>query len=117
MTAITPRDIIPIYLLISYLRRIKADNSNLKSELSIFVEKMLIDLNSFSVYDTTPPDGMTEKRFKEFIKYKTEARKATSQDSKNLDLIFILQNLQNNKHFYIKTRQDFTIESKKELFI
>jgi hypothetical protein len=102
LTAITPRDLIPIYLLISYLRRNKADNTNLKSELSLFVEEMLKNLNSFSVYDTKPPSGMTEKRFKEFIKYKTEARKATSPDSIKFRLDFYIKEFKAQQPFLNK---------------
>lgn len=102
LTAITPRDLIPIYLLISYLRRNKADNSNLKSELSLFVEQMLKDLNSFSIYDTIPPEGMSEERFKEFINYKTEARKATSADSIKFRLNFYIKEFKNQQPFINK---------------
>ena len=81
LTAITPRDIIPFYLLVSYLRKYKADNSNLKNELSSFCADFLQNINSFSVYDTTPPDGMDEDEFSDYLKYKSEGRKATSSDS------------------------------------
>lgn len=102
LTAITPRDLIPIYLLISYLRRTKADNSNLKSELSIFVEEMLKDLNSFSVYDKEPPEGMSEERFIEFVNYKTEARKATSADSIKYRVDFYIKEFKKQQPFLNK---------------
>lgn len=81
LTGITSRDIIPFYLLVSYLRKNKADNSNLKNELSAFCADFLQNVNSFSVYDTTPPKGMEESEFFEYLNYKTEGRKATSSDS------------------------------------
>ncbi|MEO9147121.1 MAG: DUF262 domain-containing protein [Ginsengibacter sp.] len=81
LTAMTSRDLIPFYLLVSYLRKNKADNSNLKNELLLFCENFLQQLNSFSVYDSTPPAGMNDKQFVEYLKYKTEGRKATSADS------------------------------------
>lgn len=81
LTGITSRDIIPFYLLVSYLRKNKADNSNLKNELSAFCADFLKNVNSFSVYDTTPPKGMDESDFFEYLNYKTEGRKATSPDS------------------------------------
>jgi hypothetical protein len=81
LTAMTSRDILPFYLLISYLRRNKADNSNLKAELAIFCQDFLQQINSFSIYDNTPPKGMSEKDFEDFLTYKTEGRKATISDS------------------------------------
>lgn len=81
LTAMTSRDLIPIYLLVSYLRRHKANNSELKNELALFCEDFLQKINSFSVYDSHPPAGMTKKEFTEYLKYKTEGRKATSADS------------------------------------
>lgn len=102
LTAITPRDIIPIYLLISYLRRTKADNSNLKAELSVFVEDMLKDLHSFSIYDTKPPKNMSKDKFKKYLKYKTEARKATSSDSIKYRLEFFIKEFKEKKPFIEK---------------
>ncbi len=102
LTAITPRDIIPIYLLISFLRRKKAGNSDLKSELSLFIEEILKDLNSFSIYNTKPPKGMTEKKFKKYMKYKIEARKATSSDSIKYRLEFFIEEFKKKKPFIEK---------------
>jgi hypothetical protein len=81
LTGITSRDLIPFYLLVSYLRKNKADNSNLKNELSAFCAEFLMKVNSFSVYDTTPPEGMDDIEFFDYLNYKTEGRKATSSDS------------------------------------
>lgn len=102
LTAITPRDLVPIYLLISYLRRGKADNSNLQSELSVFVEDILKDLNSFSIYDTKPPEGMSDEKFKKYIKYKTEARKATLPDSIKFRLEFFIEEFRERQPFILK---------------
>ena len=75
LTAMTFRDILPFYLLVSYLRKHKADNSNLKNELALFCQDFLQKINSFSVYDTMPPTGMDKKLFFEYLNYKTEGRK------------------------------------------
>lgn len=91
LTAITPRELIPIYLLVSYLRKQKADNANLRDELSIFIEDFLKDLNSFSVYDVKAPQGMPSALFKKYQKYKSEARKATSSDSIKYRFDFFLE--------------------------
>ncbi len=102
LTAITPRDLLPIYLLVSYLRRTKADNSKLEDELSVFVEDFLKDLNSFSIYDNKPPQGMQTSVFKNYLKYKTEARKATTGDSINFRLEFIVKEFKRKNPFILK---------------
>lgn len=90
LTAIHPRELVPFYLLVSYLRRHKADNLNLMNELTDFAEKFLRNLNMFSIYDTEPPEGMPERLFNKYKNYKAEARKATTADSIQYRFKFIL---------------------------
>ena len=102
LTAITPRELIPIYLLVSYLRKKKADNSKLRDELSIFIEDLLKSLNSFTIYDTTPPADMSKADFRSYQEYKAEARKATSADSIQFRLNFFLEELGKKQKLILK---------------
>lgn len=102
LTAITPRELIPLYLLVSYLRINKADNTHLKDELSVFAEDILKDLNSFSIYDTTPPAGMSKADFKKFQEYKAEARKATTPESIQFRLKFFIEVFKKKQPFILK---------------
>ncbi len=81
LTAFTPREAIAFYLLVSYLRKHKADNSNLKNELSEFAREFLKNLNSFSIYDDKPPKGMSKDLFALYKKYKQESKILTTSES------------------------------------
>src|SRR5690606_21075037 len=48
LTAFSPREMIAFYLLVSYLRKKKANNENLINELAEFAKEFLKNLNSFS---------------------------------------------------------------------
>jgi len=117
LTAMTPRDLVPFYLLVSYLRKYKGDNSNLKNELSSFCSDFLQKINSFSVYDTTPPEEMEEKEFFEYLNYKTEGRKATSADSIEFRFNFIKKRFEKYIPFIQKDpKRLHDIEQKRTLF-
>lgn len=81
LTAFTPRETIAFYLLVSYLRKKKADNENLQNELSEFTLEFLKNLNSFSIYDTDPPGGMSLEIFNIYKLYKQESKILTSSSS------------------------------------
>jgi hypothetical protein len=81
LTAFTPREAIAFYLLVSYLRKQKADNSNLKNELAEFAKEFLKNLNSFSIYDDKPPKVMSEDLFVQYKKYKEESKILTTSES------------------------------------
>ena len=91
LSALQPRELVSFYVLISYLRRDKADNSNLMNEFENFAEDFLKNLNSFSIYDSQAPAGMADGLFKEYRKYKEEARKATTADSITARFEFLLK--------------------------
>ncbi|GAG08688.1 unnamed protein product, partial [marine sediment metagenome] len=63
LTAFQPREFIAFYLLISYLRRKKADNKSLVNEFAEFAKQFLENLNRFSIYDDKPPTGMPKDLF------------------------------------------------------
>lgn len=81
LTAFKPGELISFYLLISYLRKHKANKKNLVNEFAEFGRRFLMNLNNFSIYDRTPPKGMAKKTFDEYMKYKLEAKKMTTADS------------------------------------
>jgi len=81
LTAFTPRESIAFYLLVSYLRKHKADNENLQSELYEFALDFLKHLNSFSIYDPEPPKGMKPEIFNTYKQYKQESKILTSGSS------------------------------------
>lgn len=117
LTAMTPRDLIPFYLLVSYLRKFKGDNANLKNELSSFCTEFLQKVNSFSVYDTTPPIGMNKEEFFDYLKYKTEGRKATSPESIEFRFKFIKKRFEDYIPFIQKDpKRLHDIEQKRTLF-
>jgi len=81
LTAFTPREAIAFYLLASYLRKNKADNSALQNEMAEFAKEFLKNLNSFSIYDDKPPEGMTKALFNLYKKFKQESKILTTPDS------------------------------------
>lgn len=81
LTAFKPGEVISFYLLLSYLRRMKAGNVDLINEFSEYATEFLRNLHMFSVYDVSPPEGMAKKRFDLYKTYKLEAKVMTTQDS------------------------------------
>lgn len=91
LTAFTPRESIAFYLLVSFLRKHKADNSRLHDELYEFATEFLKNLNSFSIYDVDPPQGMTKKTFSRYKQFKQESKILTSSDSLTKRLEIMLE--------------------------
>jgi hypothetical protein len=89
LTAFTPREAIAFYLLVSYLRKTKANNTDLLNELCEFAKEFLKNLNSFSIYDDKPPAGMTKSLFALYKKFKEESKVLTTSESlrKRLDIM------------------------------
>jgi len=81
LTAFTPREAVAFYLLVSYLRKHRASNSRLQDELSEFAKEFLKNLNSFSIYDEKPPEGMSRDIFSIYKKFKYESKILTTSDS------------------------------------
>ncbi len=102
LSALQPRELISFYLLISFLRKDKADNTTLVNEFANFAEEFLKNLNSFSVYDSIPPNGMNFGLFKKYRIYKEEARKATTPDSFKTRLEFLLDEFKRIKPYVKK---------------
>lgn len=90
LTAFTPREMIAFYLLVSYLRKQRAGNKDLINELSEFAKEFLKNLNSFSIYDVTPPSGMTNTIFQNYKNFKQESKILTSGSSLKNRLKIIL---------------------------
>ncbi len=78
LTAITPRELISFYLLVSYLRKNRAGNDNIVAELCEFAKEFMKYLYSFSIYDETPPRGMSRTLFNTYRSYKQEAKILTT---------------------------------------
>ena len=81
LTAFQPREFISFYLLISYLRRKKADNKSLINEFAEFAKEFLENLNRFSIYDDKPPPGMPEDLFNKYKTFKLESKIMTTPES------------------------------------
>jgi hypothetical protein len=75
------RDVISFYLLTSYLRKKRAGNNKLNSELPAFAKEFMCNLNKFSIYDLKPPKGMSKKEFDIYKLYKTESKLMTTPSS------------------------------------
>lgn len=117
LTGIKSREIIPFYLLVSYLRKNKGDNSNLSSELAIFFEEFMREINSFSIYDTIAPKEMNIKDFNNLLIYKTEARKATSSDSIKFRFEFLKKEFKKKNPYIEKDKERLhAIDQKRILF-
>lgn len=91
LSALQPRELISFYLLISFLRKDKADNTDLVNEFANFSEEFLKNLNGFSVYDSVAPNGMDSDIFDKYKVYKEEARQATSSESLKKRFSFLLE--------------------------
>src|SRR3990172_3726923 len=81
LTAFKPGELMAFYLLISYLRRNKAANSDLVNEFAEFTTQFLQNLNLFSIYDISPPKGMQKNVFDRYKTYKQEAKVMTTPES------------------------------------
>lgn len=81
LTGFKPREVTAFYLLISYLRKKKADKSNLLNEFAAFARIFLEKLNSFSIYDSSHPKGMSKDEFNIYKKYKQESKILTTSES------------------------------------
>ncbi len=81
LTAFKAREVISFYFLISYLRKKRADNSNILNEIAEFAKEFLKNLYSFSIYDDKPPKDMDEEIFNIYKSYKQEAKFSTSPKS------------------------------------
>jgi hypothetical protein len=113
LTALTPREIISFYLLVSYLRKVKADNSNLLSELNEFAVEFLKNLYSFSMYDDMPPTGMDVQLFNEYKIYKQEAKVQTTAESIEKRFDMVLKEYNRIKPFIIKDKKRLFDEDQK----
>jgi len=80
LEAFKPGEVISFYLLISYLRRKRADNKNLMPEFSEFAREFLFNLSRFSLYGKRPKD-MPKDLFDRYNTYKLEAKRMTTPDS------------------------------------
>ncbi len=89
LTAFKPSEVVSFYLLISYLRKMKAANANLANEFAGFAEEFLRTMHMFSIYDIKPPQGMSKKRFDLYKSYKNAAKLMTTPESikKRFDII------------------------------
>lgn len=91
LTGFKIREVVGFYLLVSYLRQMRAGNENLKNELAEFAKIFLQKLNSFSIYDLKPPKGMTNSEFERYKQYKQEAKVLTTPDSIRIRLKILVE--------------------------
>lgn len=75
------RDLIPLYLLTRYLQKHQKDNGKIPSNIKKFTKNFTRELDSFTVYDTSKPQSLSQKQFDILMNYKNIGRKATSKDS------------------------------------
>ena len=117
LTAFKPGEVIAFYLLLSYLRKMKASNVNLINEFSEYATEFLKNLHMFSVYDTKPPKGMARKLFDKYKTYKLEAKKMTTPDSIKKRFDIMLEEYERLHPIIIKDPQRlFDIEQKRTLY-
>jgi len=79
--AISFRDWISLYLLISYLSKKKAYEDGFGLHFRKFTLRFMKKLTSFSIYDLVPPKDMDKKTFDRFMRYKQFGRQATNSES------------------------------------
>jgi hypothetical protein len=117
LSGFKPSELITFYLLISHLRREKADNSELMNEFAAFTKEFLEKLNAFSMYDTKPPRGMTREVFETYLKYKLLAKKMTLSDSIKQRFELILSEYK-RLHPYLEKDRDrlHDVEQKRVLY-
>lgn len=89
---ISPRDIIAIYMLASYIRTNNKNYEKLGEKFREFVTMIKFELDSFSIYDKESPEGMSKSKFDAFMEYKVIARKAATPDSLSKRFNFSLRN-------------------------
>lgn len=117
LTAFHPRELVSFYLLISYLRKKKADNSNLINEFAEFARQFLENLNRFSIYDDSPPEGMSKELFDKYKKYKTEAKIMTTSESIKKRFDIVLEEFTRLYPYINKDKKRLhDIEQKRELY-
>jgi len=90
LTALKPREVLSFYLLVSYLRKCRAENRNLINEFSMFAKELLKNLNSFGIYDPKPPEAMGIDIFNKYKSYKLAAKVMTTPESIKERFQFIL---------------------------
>ena len=117
LTALHLREIVSFYLLISYLRRIKADNKELVNEFAEFATQFMQNLNLFSIYDRKPPQGMSRKLFEKYRQYKQEAKVMTTSESIRKRFDIVLEDF-NRLHPFIRKDSSrlYDIEQKRILY-
>ena len=91
LSAFTSREMIAFFLLVSYLRKRRAGNERLINELPEFAKEFLKNLNSFSIYDSTPPPGMDIIIFERYRNFKQESKILTLGTSLRNRLDIMLQ--------------------------
>lgn len=115
LTGLKPREVSTFYLLISYLRKNKAENINLVNELSAFSKEFLKNLNSFGIYDKTPPKGMSLDVFNKYKSYKFEAKVMTTPDSIQKRLNIVLSEFSRLRPFIEKDSERYHDEEQKRI--
>ncbi|MBI2618093.1 DUF262 domain-containing protein [Candidatus Kaiserbacteria bacterium] len=115
LTGLKPREVLSFYLLVSYLRKRKADNSNLINEMSAFSREFLKNLYSFGIYDKKPPKGMGVTTFEKYKSYKLEAKVMTTPDSIKTRLDILLDEFSRIKPFIEKDFRRYHEEEEKRI--
>jgi len=77
----SPRELIPLYLLTRYMQKYQKSKDRIASNIKKFAKRFVLQLDSFTIYDTSKPSGLSQKQFETLMKYKNIGRKATSKDS------------------------------------
>ncbi len=117
LTAFKPSELISFYLLISYLRKMKADNVNLINEFSEFAEEFLKTLHMFSIYDIEPPPGMPKKLFDLYKSYKNAAKVMTTPVSIKSRFEIILEEYNRWQPIILKDpKRLYDVEQKRTLY-
>ena len=88
---ISPRDIISIYMLTSYIRYSTKDYIRLGEQFREFVTMVKYELDRFSIYTKELPEGMSQETFDDYMGYKVIARKAATSDSLKKRFDFFLE--------------------------
>ncbi|HOX54483.1 MAG: DUF262 domain-containing protein [Candidatus Omnitrophica bacterium] len=90
LRAINFRDLISLYLLVSFLSKTSVN----KGDLSLYIRKFAIEfinnLESFSIYKPIKPKNLNKKIFNRYVEYKQYARQATTAESFERRFKFIL---------------------------
>jgi hypothetical protein len=117
LTGFKIREVIGFYLLVSYLRQVRANNENLRNELAEFAKLFLQKLNSFSIYDLKPPAGITKTEFEKYKLYKQEAKVLTTPESIKSRLTILVEEFDRLHGVIIKdTQRLHDTEQKRILF-